>query len=128
MISPKKGGYTIIHTVTQDRLIHEIAAAEEMETAVVRNVFKCAERIITDYLSSTTAADSYRIKLLNGLHLESGYAPKRNISKGMFQDYCCEEKIVLCSNLTKYYKQKVNTPRSFSERSIKNQIDYGRKM
>lgn len=94
--------------VTQEKLIHEIAKSEDMNVATVRQVLKSAENILTNYLSSTTPTDSYIIKLFNGLSIESRYVPKRNINKGMFQNYKCNDKIKINSNITKYYKQKIN--------------------
>lgn len=79
-----------------------------MNVATVRQVLKSTENIVTNYLSSTTPTDSYVIKLLSGINIESKYVPKRNISKGMFQNYKCDAKIKISSNITKYYKQKIN--------------------
>lgn len=79
-----------------------------MNVAAVRNVFKSAEGIVTDYLSSTTPTDSYVIKLLNGISIESKYIPKKNVNRGMFKNITTKEKINVSGKVTKHYKQKIN--------------------
>lgn len=79
-----------------------------MNVAAVRNVFKSAEGIVTDYLSSTTPTDSYIIKLLNGISLESKYIPEKKVNRGMFKNITSKEKIKVIGKITKHYKQKIN--------------------
>lgn len=79
-----------------------------MHIAAVRKIFKTAEDYVTDYLSSTTPTDSYLIKLLNGVTLESKYIPERIVNKGMFENLECNEKIKISSNVSRCFEEKIN--------------------
>ena len=72
--------------ITQDSLIKQIADKEDINVATVRNIFKSAEDIIFDHLSSTTPSENIIIKILNGISLERKYIPKRIYTKGMFKN------------------------------------------
>lgn len=86
----------------------QIADREDMNVATVRNVFKSAEKIIFDHLSSTTPSESVVIKLLNGISLERKYVGKKTYTKGMFRDINCPEHVNIKANLSKYYNNRVN--------------------
>ena len=46
--------------LTQDDLIKRIAKKEDINVAMVRKVFKTAEKIIFDHLSSTTPSETMK--------------------------------------------------------------------
>ena len=94
--------------ITQDELIKEIADMEDIDVTTVRVIFKAAENRIFDYLSSTTPSEKIIIKLLNGLSIESNYVPEHKIDRGIFINHDCPEKIKVKSNITKYYKNRLN--------------------
>ena len=94
--------------VTQDNLIKQIADREDIDVATVRDVFKSAEGIIFDHLSSSLPSEQVKIKLFNGISLEREYVKKRKYSKGMFKNLDCPEKIKLKAISSKYYSKKVN--------------------
>ncbi len=94
--------------ITQDALIRQIADNEDISVATVRNVFKSAEDIIFDHLSSTTPSKNIIIKLLNGFSLERKYIPKKKYSKGMFKNIDCLERVKVKANSSAYYSKKVN--------------------
>ena len=50
-------------TITQENLIKKIANKEDIDVATVRDIFKSAEDIIFDYLSSTTPSENIIIKI-----------------------------------------------------------------
>lgn len=56
--------------ITQEKLITKIAKQEGMNAATVRKIFKSAEDIILNCLSSTTSSESTVVKLIDGLSLE----------------------------------------------------------
>ena len=49
-------------TITQEKIIKEIAEQEDINVATVRKVFKGAEKCIFAYLSSTTPTDNTVVK------------------------------------------------------------------
>ena len=93
-------------TVTQDILIKQIAEKEDIDIATVRRVFKSAEDIIFDYLSSTTQSDKNVIKLWDGLSLECKYVPEKEIHT--YNDIVCKPRIWARSKITRYYNRKLN--------------------
>lgn len=103
------GGHYIQNIITQEQLIKDVARSEGIHIAAVRSIFKAVEDYVTDYLSSTTPTDSYLIKLLNGVTIESKYVPERIINKGMFENLKCSEKIKISSNVSRCYEEKINT-------------------
>lgn len=77
-----------------------------MNVATVRQIFKSAEDIVFDYLSSTTPSETTKIKLFNGLNVESKYS--YNNPKGMLRGAILRPKISTKARFTKYYNQKIN--------------------
>lgn len=94
--------------ITQDTLIKQIADREKVDTATVRTIFKSAEDIIFDCLSSTAPSENIIVKLLKGISLERKYIETKKYSKGMFQDMDCAEHVKIRANSSKYYSKKVN--------------------
>lgn len=94
--------------ITQDELIKEISTKEDIDVATVRKVFKSAEKIIFDYLSSITPTENIMIKLFNGLNINRKYIPEKMYSKGMFINIELPEHCNTSGTVTKYYKNKVN--------------------
>lgn len=94
--------------ITQETLIKQIADKEDINVAIVRNIFNSAEDIIFDHLSSTTPSENLIVKLLNGISLERKYIPKKKYSKGMFQDIDCMEHVNVKANSSLYYSRKIN--------------------
>jgi hypothetical protein len=94
--------------ITQENLIKQIANEEDMDVATVRHIFKSAEDIIFDYLSSTTPSEDVIIKPFKGLNIKRKYIDKKLYSKGMFQNITCQEHISVKANLSKYYTKKIN--------------------
>ena len=94
--------------ITQDTLIKQIADKEDINVATVREIFKSAEDIIFDHLSSTTPSENIIVKILNGISLERKYIPKKKYSKGMFQNIDCPEHIIVKTNSSTYYSNKIN--------------------
>lgn len=100
--------------ITQDTLIKQIADKEDIDVATVRQIFKSAENIIFDYLSSITPSEEVNIKLFNGFNIKRKYIKKKNYSKGMFQNIDCPEHVSIKACLSKYYNGQVNS-KLFSE-------------
>lgn len=92
--------------ITQDELIKAIASKEDINVATVRDVFKTAEEVIFDYLSSTTPSENIIIKVLDGLSLECSYIPKHKIHT--YDDIVCEPRIWTKPKITRYYNRKLN--------------------
>lgn len=92
--------------VTQENLIEQIAEREDINMATVRNIFKTAEKVIFDHLSSTTPTEDTIIKVLNGLSLECKYLPERDIHT--YDDIKCDARIWSKPKVTRYYNQKLN--------------------
>lgn len=92
--------------ITQDDLIREIADREDINVATVRQIFRTAENIVFDYLSSTTPSENTKVKLFKGLNIESSYG--HSSPKGILRDVIFKPKILAKAKLTKYYKQKLN--------------------
>lgn len=94
--------------ITQDVLINQIATKEDIDVATVRKIFKSAENIIFDYLSSITPSEEINIRLINGLNIKRKYIKKKKYSKGMFQDLDCPEHVNTKAYLSKYYNGQIN--------------------
>lgn len=92
--------------ITQDNLIKQIAEKEDINVATVREIFKSAEDIIFDHLSSTTPSENTIIKLLDGLSLECNYIPEKEIHT--YDDIVCKPRIWSKPKITRYYNRKLN--------------------
>ncbi len=92
--------------ITQDTLIKQIADKEDINVATVRKIFKSAEDIIFDHLSSTTPSENTIIKLLDGLSLECNYVPEKEIHT--YDDIICKPRIWSKPKITRYYNRKLN--------------------
>lgn len=92
--------------ITQDILIKQIADKEDINVATVREIFKSAEDIIFDHLSSTTPSEKTIIKILDGLSLECKYVPEKEIHT--YDDITCKPKIWTKPKITRYYNRKLN--------------------
>ena len=92
--------------ITQDTLIKQIADKKDINVATVREIFKSAEDIIFDHLSSTTPSENTVIKLLDGLSLECNYVPEKEIHT--YDDIVCKPKIWSKPKITRYYNRKLN--------------------
>ena len=86
----------------------QISIKEDIEMATVRDIFKSAEDIIFDHLSSTTPSENIIIKLLNGVNIERKYIKEKVYSKGMFKDISCPEHVGVKANISKYFNKKIN--------------------
>lgn len=92
--------------ITQENLIKQIAAKENINVETVRKIFKSAEEIIFDYLSSTTSSENTIIKLMDGLNLECTYIPEKRIHT--YDDIICKPRIWVKPKVTRYYNRKLN--------------------
>lgn len=92
--------------LTQEELINDISKREEINVTTVRQVFKSAEDIIFDHLSSTSPTENTLIKVLDGLSLECKYIPEREIHT--YDDIKCNSKIWVKPKVTRYYNRKLN--------------------
>lgn len=92
--------------ITQENLINRIAGKEGMNTAAVRKIFKSAEDIIFDCLSSTTPSENTVIKLFDGLSLECSYIPEREIHT--YDHIACKARLWTKPKITRYYNRKLN--------------------
>lgn len=92
--------------ITQEHLINQIAGKEEISAAKVRKIFKTAEDIIFDCLSSTTSSEQTVIKLMDGLSLECSYIPEKTIHT--YGDIICKPRIWTKPKITRYYNRKLN--------------------
>ena len=92
--------------ITQDTLIKQIADKEDINVSTVREIFKSAEDIIFDHLSSTTPSENTIIKLLDGLSLECNYVPEKEIHT--YDDIVCKPRIWSKPKITRYYNRKLN--------------------
>ncbi len=94
--------------ITQDALIKQIADREKINAATVRRLFKSAEDIVFDCLSTTAPSEEVTIKLLSGINIKRKYIEKKHYSKGMFQNIDCPEHVTIKISLSKYYNGQVN--------------------
>lgn len=92
--------------LTQDDLIKRIAKKEDINVAMVRKVFKSAEKIIFDHLSSTTPSEIMTVKPLDGLSIECQYVPKKEIFG--FDNFIAEDRIKAKPRITRHYNRKLN--------------------
>lgn len=93
--------------VTQENLIKQIADRESMNTDMVRQIFKSAETVIFQCLSSTTPSENTIVKLLDGLSLECNYIPEKHIHT--YDDIVCQPRIRARPRVTRYYNRKLNS-------------------
>lgn len=94
--------------ITQDDLIKKIAKKEDINVATVRDVFKSAEDIILDYLSSTSPTCNITIKPFSGLSINRKFIDGKNYTKGMFQNLYVPEHVKVKSIISEYYNRQVN--------------------
>lgn len=92
--------------LTQDDLIKRIAKKEDINVAMVRKVFKDAEKIIFDHLSSTTPSETMIAKPLDGLSIECQYVPEREVFG--FGNFVAEDRIKAKPKITRHYNRKLN--------------------
>lgn len=93
-------------TITQEKIIKEIAEKEDINVATVRKIFKRAEKCVFAYLSSTTPTDNTVVKILDGLSLECKYIPEKEIHT--YDNIQCDAKIWAKPKITRYYNRKLN--------------------
>ena len=74
--------------------------------AIVRKVFKCAEKIIFDHLSSTTPSEKMNVKPLDGLNIECQYVPEKKVFG--FGNFVAEDRIKAKPKITRHYNRKLN--------------------
>lgn len=86
----------------------QISQLEGIDCATVRNVFKAAENVIYDKLSSVTPSEDIVIKILKGLCITRSYVPATKYSKGAFENIECGERVKTKAKITKHFNQKVN--------------------
>lgn len=101
--------------ISQDTLINQIAKKENINIATVRQIFRSAENIIFDYLSSTTPSEDVSIKLFNGISIKRNFLVEKKYSKGMFRGINCPEHVNIRAYISKYYNDLVNN-------GLKNQV------
>lgn len=89
-------------------LIKQIADSEDINLATVRKIFKAAEDIIFDCLSSTIPSEEVNIKLFSGISIKRSYVEEKKYSKGMFQNINCPAHVNAKACLSKYYNGQIN--------------------
>ena len=94
--------------ITQDSLIRQIADREGINVATVRDIFKTAENVIFDHLSSTPPSQLVTIKLLKGVSIDRRYIPAKTYSKGIFEDIDCPAKVKIKASISKYLNNRIN--------------------
>ncbi len=92
--------------ITQENLIKQIAAKEDINVDTVRKIFRSTEDIIFDCLSSTTSSENTVVKLIDGLSLECNYIPEKEIHT--YDDITCRPRIWTRPKVTRYYNRKLN--------------------
>ena len=92
--------------ITQENLVKQIANREDIDVATVRKIFKSAEEIVFDYLSSTTSSENMIVKLMDGLSFECNYIPQKEIHT--YDDIVCKPRIWVKPKITRYYNRKLN--------------------
>lgn len=92
--------------ITQENLMNQIAKKETISITTVRKIFRSAEDIIFDCLSSTTPSENTVIKLLDGLSLECNYIPEKEIHT--YDDIVCKPRLWTKPKITRYYNRKLN--------------------
>jgi hypothetical protein len=95
--------------MTKTELYTKISNVEDIDVKTVRSIFKSAENIIFEYLSSTTPNDSKKIHIMDGLCVGSKVIPyHEKINPNTKQNIIVGEKIKVFSYFTRKYKDKVN--------------------
>lgn len=89
-------------------MIKQIADREHIDLDIVKNVFRSMEDIVFENLSSAPMRNNITIKIMSGLSLERKYIPKKNYSKGMFENLKCPDHVKIKSAVSKYYDKKIN--------------------
>ena len=69
-------------------------------------MLKTAEQVIFDCLSSANPSENTVIKLLDGLILECGYIPEKEMHT--YDSIVCKPKIWTKAKVTRYYNRKLN--------------------
>jgi hypothetical protein len=104
-IAMQKGGRCLL-VITQKNLIKQISENENINLATVQKIFKAAENIIFDNLSSTTPSENTIIKILDGLSLECNYIPEKEIHT--YDNIVCKARVWTKPKITRYYNRKLN--------------------
>ena len=94
--------------VTHESFLSQIAEREGLDIGFLRRIFKSAESLLFEYLSSVLPSEEVTVKLFNGISVKRTYLPKQAYTKGMFQNISCQERVKAKASLSKYYNGQVN--------------------
>lgn len=94
--------------VTQDALIDQIAAREDIDAVTVQRVLESAGAVVFDCLSFVAPSEEVNIKLFSGISIKRKYIKEKKYSKGMFRDIDSPEHVNVKACLSKYYNSQVN--------------------
>lgn len=92
--------------ITQEMLIQQVAESQNQDSAAIRRIFKNAEALIFNILSSTTPSEPAIIKIFDGLSLECRYIPEKTIHT--YEELHCNAKIWARPKITRHYNRKLN--------------------
>ena len=67
--------------ITQESIITQIANKEDIDAAIVRQIFKSTENIVFDCLSSIAPSEEINIKLFKGITIKRKFIKRRKYSK-----------------------------------------------
>lgn len=94
--------------IKQDAIIRRISIDENLKISTVQKVFKSAEKIILEHLSSTDPLEDVNIKIFNGITIKRRYRKGKIYTKGMFDCVDCPEHVKIKGTVSKYFSNKVN--------------------
>ena len=94
--------------IKQEEIIKKIAGKENISISTVRRVFKSAESIIFEYLTSVEPYENIIIKIFNGYKIKRKYIGKKNCSNGMFINVECPSHVNIKGSVSKHYINKIN--------------------
>lgn len=93
-----------------------------MNTDIVRQIFKSAEDVVFQCLSSTTPSENIIVKVLDGLSLECNYIPEKRIHT--YDDIVCRPRIRARPRVTRYYNRKLNSCNALNNQKYENEHNH----
>lgn len=94
--------------ITQHMLIKQIADREDVNVSTIQKLFKTAENIIFEYLSSVSPSEEINVRLFKGINIQRIYMAEKKYSKGALQNINCPEHVNIRISSSKYYNRQIN--------------------
>lgn len=94
--------------ISKDDLIREVAKYGGVKISTVRTCFNALEDVLLEYLSSASPTKDIKIKVVNGLDIESKYVRNIHTENPKTKEKMITNKIRVKSKITQHFTRKIN--------------------